>query len=365
MKHIGAFCGMIVALYACGGQNGAPHVRDLDDVDKSISTSSFVSQVDFLPLLERDSFLLGEIGGIRKYGDFWYVLDNKQREAVVAFDSSGHPMHLYDRRGHAEGEYADIAGFDVSPRTGDVCLLCGPPKIIVLDKELKFKREISLPDFYWRIAWYGDGFLLYSAEHAAVDYLDLAKGGKVRKIFQAGSDKYNVAGTEPVFMRDGDRLYFHTEQSDALYEIRDFDFVPVLSLDYALKEETNRVLQTRFYGDLSLQERMKYARPSVNCVMTKDSCVSFIYSRMLYYINMPYNHRYVNSVLKIDCGKSTVKVGNQLVSWKYMYGYDPEMYAQNHLYDGVKVNHFVLTDSLKKSGNPMLVLYTLKENFGE
>ena len=166
-------------------------------------------------------------------------------------------------------------------------------------------------------------------------------------------------------MRDGDRLYFHTEQSDALYEIRDFDFVPVLSLDYALKEETNRVLQTRFYGDLSLQERMKYARPSVNCVMTKDSCVSFIYSRMLYYINMPYNHRYVNSVLKIDCGKSTVKVGDQLVSWKYMYDYDPEMYAQNHLYDGVKVNHFVLTDSLMKSGNPMLVLYTLKENFGE
>ena len=60
-----------------------------------------------------------------------------------------------------------------------------------------------------------------------------------------------------------------------------------------------------------------------------------------------------------------MKVGDQLVSWKYMYDYDPEMYAQNHLYDGVKVNHFVLTDSLKKSGNPMLVLYTLKENFGE
>ena len=45
---------------------------------------------------------------------------------------------------------------------------------------------------------------------------------------------YNVAGTEPVFIRDNDNLYFHTEQSDALYEIKDFEFVPVISLVYPL-----------------------------------------------------------------------------------------------------------------------------------
>ena len=72
-----------------------------------------------------------------------------------------------------------------------------------------------------------------------MDYITLEQG-KARKIFQAESDMYNVAGTEPVFIRDGDNLYFHTEQSDALYEIKDFEFVPVVSLDYPLKNGNRR-----------------------------------------------------------------------------------------------------------------------------
>ena len=56
---------------------------------------------------------------------------------------------------------------------------------------------------------------MYSANNATVDYITLEQG-KARKIFQAESDMYNVAGTEPVFIRDDDNLYFHTEQSDAL-----------------------------------------------------------------------------------------------------------------------------------------------------
>ena len=79
---------------------------------------------------------------------------------------------------------------------------------------------------------------MYSANNATVDYITLEQ--KARKIFQE-SDMYNVVGTEPVFIRDNDNLYFHTEQSDALYEIKDFEFVPVISLDYPLKKETEQI----------------------------------------------------------------------------------------------------------------------------
>ena len=116
---------------------------------------------------------------------------------------------------------------------------------------------------------------------------------------------------------------------------------------------------------MNVQERMKYVRPTVNCVIGNDTCLSFIYSRMLYYINMPYKNHYINSVLKIDCGRSTIKTGNQLISWKYISEYDPESYSDDRLYKGVKVNHPVMNDSLRRSGNPMLVLYTLKKTFGE
>ena len=43
--------------------------------------------------------------------------------------------------------------------------------------------------------------------------------------------------------------------------------------------------------------------------------------------------------------------------------YDPESYSDNSLYKGIKVNHPVMNDSLRRSGNPMLILYTLKKTF--
>lgn len=355
---------ILVVLGSCKNRDDATGIRDLAEMSNDVSTCSFIEQVDFVPLHEKDSFLLGEITAMRKYADTWYLLDNKQRDAIITFDSIGYPESLYERRGNGKGEYAEITSFDVSPETGDVCILCGPPKIIILDKQLNFKREIGLSDYYWRIAWYGDGFLLYSADDAAVDYMDLERN-KVKRIFQTESDMYNIAGAEPVFIREHDKLYFQTELSDALYEIRDFNFVPVVSFDYPLKEETKQVLRERYYGDLSVPERMKYVRPTVNCVMSRDTCLSFIYSRMLYYINMPYENHYVNAALKIDCGKSTIKVGNQFVSWKYISEYEPENFNDNHLYDGVRINHLVINDSLRQSGNPMLVLYTLKKDFSE
>ena len=113
-------------------------------------------------------------------------------------------------------------------------------------------------------------------------------------------------------------------------------------------------MRKRYYGDLNVQERMKYVRPTVNCVIGNDTCLSFIYSRMLYYINMPYKNHYINSVLKIDCGRSTIKTGNQLISWKYISEYDPESYSDNHP---------VMNDSLWRSGNPMVILYTLIKTF--
>ncbi len=299
MKHTLFSLSILVLCNSCGDRKEEANIRDLSEVNNTISTCSFIEQVDFIPLHEKDSFLLGEINAIRKYDGKWYILDNKQKAAIVAFDSVGQPVSLYDKTGNGKGEY------------------------ITLEQ------------------------------------------GKARKIFQAESDMYNVAGTEPVFIRDGDNLYFHTEQSDALYEIKDFEFVPVVSLDYPLKKETEQILHKRYYGDLNVQERMKYVRPTVNCVIGNDTCLSFIYSRMLYYINMPYENHYISSVLKIDCGRSTIKTGNQLISWKYISEYNPESYSDDRLYKGVKVNHPVMNDSLRRSGNPMLVLYTLKKTFGE
>ena len=89
---------------------------------------------------------MGEINAIRKYDGKWYILDNKQKTAIVAFDSVGQPVSLYDKTGNGKGEYAEITGFDVSPETGDI-YPDGTPRYedtciyAILNKEWTEQRE--------------------------------------------------------------------------------------------------------------------------------------------------------------------------------------------------------------------------------
>ena len=83
MKHTLFSLSILVLCNSCGDRKEEANIRDLSKVNNTISTCSFIEQVDFIPLHEKDSFLLGEINAIRKYDGKWYILDNKQKTAIM------------------------------------------------------------------------------------------------------------------------------------------------------------------------------------------------------------------------------------------------------------------------------------------
>lgn len=329
-------------------------VRDLTREDGTIPNDSIVKRVEFLYLYDDEQTMLGGISSVDSFDGRWYVLDNSNRSKIVMYDAEGRPLNRYDRTGRGPGEYAEITDCDIDPATGRIYVLCGPPKIIILDNELNFIREIPLTQFYHRIAYDNDGILLFSGYDAAVDRM--AGDGSVKRIFEKAKDAYYTDSRAPVFIRSGHDIYFQTEPSDSLYRITHKGCEVAAAYDYMNREEAQARHRTE---SLIGRKAMEYVRPKVLCVMRDGDNLSFIYNRIVYNVSMEYNGEYHNFALNIaGLSNALAMTGNKLVGWIYSHNYDPDLAAT--IYDGVELHEIDDWDDAKReSGNPILVIHTL------
>ena len=333
--------------------------RDLESVDFSAAARDIVSQVDFVYLRPGSDFFLGEVNAVKSFAGNWYILDNGQRGALMMFDKSGRGLALYDCRGRGPGEYSEIAGFDIDSDSGEVALLCGPPKIIILDRNLNFSREIALEKFYNRIACCRGGWLLFSGPEAAVDFMP-AEGIAPERVFATQPDLHYTDNHNPVFIRDGQRLFFQTESDDALYEIAGRRFVKAVQYDYPDRKEAQR----KHAGErLVGMDALKYTRPQLLCAWQGKGGLSFVYRKLVYRLNTECGDSCINCDLAIPgLGPALTKVGERLVGWIYAYDYNPERFAAGGALDGIQVNHIPMNRDMAEGGNPVLVISTLSEN---
>lgn len=269
-------------------------VRDLTREDGTIPNDSIIKSVEFLYLHDDEQTMLGGISSVDSFDGKWYVLDNSNRSIIVMYDAEGRPLNRYDRTGRGPGEYAEITDCDIDPATGRIYVLCGPPKIIILDSELNFIQEIPLTQFYHRIAYDNDGILLFSGYDAAVDRM--AGDGSVKRIFETAKDAYYTDSRAPVFIRSGHDIYFQTESSDSLYRITHTGCEVAAAYDYMNREEAQARHRTE---SLIGFKAMEYVRPKVLCVTRDGDNLSFIYNRIVYNVSMEYNGEYHNFALNI------------------------------------------------------------------
>lgn len=329
-------------------------VRDLTREDGTIPNDSIVKRVEFLYLYDDEQTMLGGISSVDSFDGRWYVLDNSNRSKIVMYDAEGRPLNRYARTGRGPGEYAEITDCDIDPATGRIYVLCGPPKIIILDNELNFIREIPLTQFYHRIAYDNDGILLFSGYDSAVDRM--AVDGSVKRIFETAKDAYYTDSRAPVFIRSGHDIYFQTEPSDSLYRITHTGCEVAAAYDYMNREEAQARHRTESLIGL---KAMEYVRPKVLCVTRDGDNLSFIYNRIVYNVSMEYNGEYHNFALNIaGLSNALAMTGNKLVGWIYSHNYDPDLAAT--IYDGVELHEIDGWDDAKReSGNPILVIHTL------
>lgn len=81
MKHTLFSLSILVLCNSCGDRKEEANIRDLSEVNNTISTCSFIEQVDFIPLHEKIHFYWGKsmlYVSMTVNGMFW-IISRKQR----------------------------------------------------------------------------------------------------------------------------------------------------------------------------------------------------------------------------------------------------------------------------------------------
>lgn len=81
MKHTLFSLSILVLCNSCGDRKEEANIRDLSKVNNTISTCSFIEQVDFIPLHEKIHFYWGKsmlYVSMTVNGIFW-IISRKQR----------------------------------------------------------------------------------------------------------------------------------------------------------------------------------------------------------------------------------------------------------------------------------------------
>ena len=343
---------LFLLLVSCGQNNS--NVRDLSTSSGLFNNNDIISNVDFVYL--DASCMIGDIGRIRSFNEDFYIWD-KQQKMIALFNKDGKYKDQLKRVGRGSQEYNDIADFDICQSSGNVYILCGPPKILIFDKDLNFEKEITLESFYNAIAVYKDGVLLYSGEKGVIDYISFVDNS-TKRIAKFNTDAKYMDKNVPCFIRSSEGLYFQDVISDVIYLIEEFKAIPILEYDYP-----NRVkIQKEHRKKLLLsEERAKHSRPKVLCLFNIENSLAFVYNNKDYRINIEKNGKSYDYTLGlIGLDRNIAKIDNALVGCIYSHEYDSRYFAQKQLFDGIQINKIDVTERMRDEGNPILIRYSLK-----
>lgn len=329
--------------------------------------SDIIESVDVLFLNETDDVMVGKVCDVKYAAGRWYLLDiDEGRSVVSTFDDKGNPLNIVNRMGRGPKEYLELASFDVCPKTGDLYLCCYPPKVMVFDKDLNFKREIAFENPYFGVAKCDDGLMLYgftSRDSVGVDYVKLDGSDKPAvkpvKRWHRDSNVADVMGDNS-FMRADKNIYFYTRHCDTLYRVDGTSLSVVAAIDYPNRKAIKEYRKNHSIYDLPLAERGQYSLPRVCSVMERGDERWVQYSKIMFgfVVDSPDGVKCYDA--KLLAGASACCSG-RLVDVEESFRYDPEKFDPQGWLQGVKVNHIELTEKQRESGNKILVVYNLRD----
>jgi hypothetical protein len=237
-KYIYPFFSLL--LFSCTNNktetdNQALSVINLDKSKSGADTFEFES-VQFIPLETRDDCLVGNIDKIVYQNKIFYILDRSQK-TVSLFSEEGKHIHTIQATGLGPFEYVDIQDFDVDRKSN---VYIGSPnshKIIKYqspnyNKAVEFRFDKPYTEFcvdnktdkIWiaNVLDYNGciGLALYSDE-------------KLKTIIEPRKTLDDISNMHKrqSFYKSGDYLYFNSQYSSLLYEIKDENIIPVFKIE--------------------------------------------------------------------------------------------------------------------------------------
>ena len=147
---------------------GEPEIRKIDlstTNDEYALYENIYETKEVIPLESKPECMIKSIRRILPFqGNYYvFVLDGKNQECVLVFDSEGHYLHKIGTYGHGHGEYATIKDFCIDEEGKRVIILSANSTVYVyqLDGKFLFTKVLD-KSLLWSIAANSEGFLLSS-----------------------------------------------------------------------------------------------------------------------------------------------------------------------------------------------------------
>ena len=213
-----------------------------DFFDYSRDYSKVVKHLDLIPLETNANCLIGEITQIIEKNGLYYIFDRHMSQTLFIFDSVGNFVIKIHEKGKGPRETIRPMFMAMDDYKNEL-VLCSdaPPKILVYDARGIFKREIPVPWPITAIEVLDSGSYVVRNNGQENQICIIDKQGNSIKHIHSYNPLINSI-TYKDFTRFGDKVLYHKDNVDTIYQITTKGLQPWIYVDYKENKVTQKHL---------------------------------------------------------------------------------------------------------------------------
>ncbi|TSA35987.1 MAG: 6-bladed beta-propeller [Porphyromonadaceae bacterium] len=213
-----------------------------DFYDYSCDYSKVVKHLDLIPLETNANCLIGEITQIIEKNSLYYIFDRSISQTLFIFDSVGNFVNKIHEKGKGPRETVKPMFMAMDEYTNELVLCSNtPPKVLVYDALGIFKREIhvSRPLNAIEVLDSGSYVVRNNGQENQICIID-KQGNNIKDIHSYNPLINSITFKD--FTRFGDKVLYHKDNVDTIYQITTKGLQPWIYVDYKENKVTQKQL---------------------------------------------------------------------------------------------------------------------------
>ena len=253
--------------------------------------SDFFDSINFVKLETNPESIIGRIDKVLSYKGKYFILDQVQRKAVLAFDTKGNYLGTIGKIGKGPGEYAEPNDIAIDRHSDQIAVWCNTSqKILFYDlngvfmKSLKLKHYIKSFKFLGKhnIAIYLDVDLNLDNNSPNLIVID-RKGNEIYSAFNGeGMNGPDRGGFDFLSQTDDKGVTLLPGYSNNIFTITDKVIANKFEIDFNFNNIPKSLLaksKTEFKKEL---RKSNYAFVNNHFVFPDYLIFNFVYKKMIY-----------------------------------------------------------------------------------
>lgn len=354
---------------------------DLTNIKKGLNINDILDDITFIPLETTDSSIIAEITKVIYYGDRFYIFDLKFQSLKV-FDLNGKYINSIGRIGNGPGEYKELDDFIIDPKTKHILLLDnGKQSIHEFDLDGNFIKSWRVNIFATHFNIIGDKYYFHIGQNISAlsknfHLIVMDKSGKVINRMFPFPPNFNYGTPSGFLVSNSEGMLYNSSFNDTVSQISINSVYP----KYVFKFGPNKIPKDiQLSVSKFLKEGNHYSYLLNKIEESKNYLVFTFLSKTKLYTAFCMNWnlathgsqeqiRVIPRILNFPIGRPLgMKDSTHFISSISVPRLLLILNHTNNIFSTatIKKNYpslYKLLPSLKKSANPILTIFKLKEN---